>query len=785
MTEDRDASGGLRRAADTVATIDDLALLLRTLRQRSPDQTPASYREVAARTGWSPSIVGAYLTGRTLPSADRFDRLVRLFGVTADEIGPLRAARDRVEEGRVAHRAGPRQRQGAAPEQVARQLPGDIPAFMGRADALATLDRLLAPASANRTVVISAVSGAAGIGKTALALHWANRAVQWFPDGQLYVNLRGFDPGGKRVAPEDALRGFLEALGVPSNQTPTTREALVNVYRSLLAGKRILVVLDNAAAAEHVRPLLPATPGCAALITSRDELRHLIAVEDAQPLALGLLSAEEAVALLAARLGADRTAAEPAAVDEIVTACARLPLALVVTAARAALAPEVPLAALARELRMAAGGRLDALDGGDPAADVRTVFSWSYRHLSAPAARLFRLLGPHPGADLGTPAAASLAALTPAEVRAPLAELARAHLIEEHAPGRYTCHDLLRAYAAELSESEPPPQRAAAIRRGLDHYLHSAHDAAMLINPHRDPIVPVGAAAGVTPERVTDRDEARTWFGTEYANLRAAIDVAVDTGQDPHAYQLAWTLTDFLHGRNGWVDEIATQQVALEAARRTDDPAGQARAHRYLGRANAHLGRHDEALSHLDTALLLHTELGAETGMARTHLNIGWVRDQQGRPREALSHTEQALRLFEARNHRIGVQYALNGIGWYHGLLGDHDKALATGTAALAVARELDDRFAEACTLDSIGMAHHYLGQHIAAAECFTRALTMYEELGNRYLEADLRTRVGDQDALRGARAAARKQWQRALVLLEGLDHPDADAVRARLDTPE
>jgi len=256
--------------------------------------------------------------------------------------------------------------------------------------------------------------GIARVGKTALALHWANRAVGWFPDGQLYVNLRGFDPGGKRVAPDDALRGFLDALGVPGNQTPTTTEALVNVYRSLLAGKRILVVLDNAASAEQVRPLLPATAGCTALVTSQDELRHLVAVEDAQPLALDLLSKQEAVALLAARLGADRIAAEPAAVDEIVTACARLPLALVVTAARAALAPDVPLAALARELRTAAGGRLDALDGGDPAADVRTVFSWSYRHLSAPAARPFRLLGLHPGADLATLAAASLAAMTPA-----------------------------------------------------------------------------------------------------------------------------------------------------------------------------------------------------------------------------------------------------------------------------------------------------------------------------------------------------------------------------------
>ncbi|BEL06387.1 BTAD domain-containing putative transcriptional regulator [Actinoplanes sichuanensis] len=764
---------GPETAAAQVATIDDLAKLLRTLRARAAGP---SYRDIAARAGWSTGIIGAYLSGKTLPPAGRFDMLVRLLGATEQEIGPLRAARDRAEE----NRGGVRPDTG--PRPVVRQLPGDVPAFTGRTEALATLDRLFQPASGHPTVVISAVSGAAGIGKTALALHWANRSMRSFPDGQLYVNLRGFDPGGRHLAPETALRGFLEALGVPATQTPTTREAQVNLYRSLLARKRVLVVLDNAASADQVRPLLPATPGCGALITSRDELRHLVAVVDAKPLILGLLSHPESVALLAARLGAGRVTAEPEAVDRIVTACARLPLALVVAAARAALAPQAPLAVLADELAATAGDRLDALDGGDPAADVRTVFSWSYRHLSPSAARLFRLLGLHPGADLTVAAAAALAAETITGVRPPLTELAGAGLIEEHRPGRYTWHDLLRAYATELAGAETAPQRADATGRILDHYLHTAHRAAMLLNPHRDPITPHPAADGVLPEQITDRDTAHGWLTREHANLRAAVDCAADTGMDRHAYQLAWTLTDFLHGRNDWAGEIATQQVALQAARRLDDPAGQARAHRYIGRANAHLGRHTEAMTWLETALKMHSELGADTSAARTHLNIGWVLDQQSRHADALHHTEQALRLFESRGHRIGVQYALNGISWYHGLLGDHGKALATGVAALAVARELDDRLAEACTLDSVGMAHHYLGQDERATACFTEALAMYRELGNRHLEADLRIRVGDHDALRGDAASARTQWESALVLLEALDHADAAKVRARLD---
>ncbi|WP_433788642.1 ATP-binding protein [Actinoplanes sp. CA-252034] len=776
MTDGPADTGDLRTIAEAASTAGDLAQLLRSLRQRLPDLT---YRQVAVRTGWSASTVGAYLTGRTVPSADRFDTLVRLFGATPDEVDALRTARDRVTDGSIGARAEP------GPQLTTRQLPGDVPAFTGRAEALTALDGFLRPGAKGRTVIISAVSGAAGVGKTALALHWAHRTVRSFPDGQLYVNLRGFDPGGKQVAPETALRGFLEALGVPNHQAPTTVEGLVNLYRSLLARKRILVVLDNAASADQVRPLLPAAAGCAALITSRDELRHLVVMEDARPLALGVLRGDEAVALLAARLGAERVAAEPAAVDRIVVACARLPLALVVTAARASLDPGVPLSVLADQLETSAANRLDALGSGDPAADIRSVFSWSHQQLSTTAARLFRLIGLHPGPDLDIAAAASLMATTTTKVRSSLDELSRAGLLEEHLPGRYSCHDLLREYATELAATEPPERRTEAVQRILGHYLHSAHDAAMLINPHRDPIVPAEAAPGTSPETVADADRARSWFTREYANLRAAIDCAADLGRDLYTYQLAWALTDFLHRGNGWSDEIATQQMALAAARKLKDPAGQARAHRYLGRAHAHLGRHTEAMSYLQTALRLHAEIGAQTGLARTHLNISWVLDQQERPAEALHHTELALALFESCGHRIGVQYALNGIGWYHGVLGDQDKALAAGLAALAVARELDDRPSQAYTLDTVGMAYHRRGQAEQASEYLAAALTLFQEIGDRYLEADLRTRLGDHDAARGDTGSARTQWRLALSLLEALEHADAGKVKARLAMPD
>jgi DNA-binding SARP family transcriptional activator len=360
---------------------------------------------------------------------------------------------------------------------VPAQLPSAVPAFVGRDAELAGLDALLratvqATAAGTATLVIAALSGTAGVGKTALAVHWAHRAAAQFPDGQLYVNLRGFDPGGA-VEPSEALRGFLDALGVPAARIPESLPAQAGLYRSLLAGKRVLVVLDNAKDAGQARPLLPGSPGCLAIVTSRNQLTGLVATDGAYALTLDLLDSADARRLLACRLGSRRVAREPDAVDEIIASCARLPLALTIAAARAAASPGFPLAVLATDLRKATGV-LDPLDGGDPATDVRAVFSWSYDALTTDAARLFRLLGLHPGPDIALPAAASLAATPPERAHALLAELTRAHLLAEHAPGRYGFHDLLRAYATELARTHDSQNvLSAAAHRVLDHYLHT------------------------------------------------------------------------------------------------------------------------------------------------------------------------------------------------------------------------------------------------------------------------------------------------------------------------
>jgi NB-ARC domain len=424
-----------------------------------------------------------------------------------------------------------------------RQLPPAVRHFAGRKAELAALAGQLLEAA--DTVVISAVGGTAGVGKTALAVYFAHQVADHFPDGQLYVNLRGFDPTGLPVAPAEAIRGFLDAFGVPAERLPVAVEAQAALYRSVLAGRRVLVVLDNARDAEHVRPLLPGSPGCMVLVTSRNQLTSLIAADGARPVDLDLLTIAEARQLLACRLGADRVAAEAPAVEEIITCCARLPLVLSIVAARAATHPQFPLASLADELR-GARGSLHAFPAGDAAADPRAVFSWSYQQLSPQAARLFRLLGLHPGPDISTHAAASLAASPTGQARAWLCELTRAHLVTERSPGRFAFHDLLRAYAVEQAcAHDTEDEQKAAISRVLDHYLYTAGTASFLLHRRTRALTLPPPPPEVLPEEPPDFAAGWAWLDTEYPVLLAAIEQAAAIGRDARVWQLAWTLMDF------------------------------------------------------------------------------------------------------------------------------------------------------------------------------------------------------------------------------------------------
>ena len=672
---------------------------------------------------------------------------------------------------------------GAAPAPLTpAQLPLDLHGFVGRRAELAMLNVMLAAATEQPTaVVVAAVWGPAGVGKTTLAVHWAHRVADRFPDGQLYVDLRGFDPPGPALTAAEAVRGFLDGLGVAPRRVPASLDAQVALYRSLLAGRRVLIVLDNARDAGQVRPLLPGSPGCLAVVTSRNQLPSLVAMAGARPLTLGLLPAADAQELLARRLGAHRVAAEPQAVGEILSRCARLPLALATVAARAATHPDFPLDALAGELRRSCAG-LDAFTGDDPATDVRAVFSWSYRQLQAPAARLFRLLAVHPGPDISAPAAASLAG-TPAPAAGPLlTELTRAHLVTEHALGRYACHDLLRAYAGELAqECDSDADRRAATGRVLDHYLHTARAAVCLLEPHRDQAPVAPARAGVVPERLADPASALAWFAAEHPVLLAAVRQAASCGFDTHAWQLAGTMADFFQRRGDWAGWAVTQRTALAAARRLADPAKEAEAHRGLSGAYYQLGRLDEAHIHLRHAVELHQRLSDPASQARIMLNLAWLNERQGRLADAVGNAGQALDLYRAAGHRRGEAAALNALAWCHVQLGNHGEALACGGASLTLLRELDDRHGQAAALDSLGYINHHLGRHEQAAAGYRQALELFQQVGDGYNEATTLRRLAETQRDAGDLAAAGQTWRRAVAILDGLGHADADLVRAAL----
>jgi tetratricopeptide (TPR) repeat protein/transcriptional regulator with XRE-family HTH domain len=668
-------------------------------------------------------------------------------------------------------------------EGVPRQLPAAVGCFTGRVGELAALTRMLDRAGAGGPgmVVISAIGGTAGVGKTALALHWAHQVAERFGDGQLHVNLRGFDPSGAPAAPEAAMRGFLDALGVPPERVPPGQEAQAGLYRSLLAGRRMLIVLDNARDEQQVRPLLPASPGSLVLVTSRSQLGGLGAAEGAWLISLDVLSHNEAVQLLAARLGAARAAAEPAAVDQIARLCAYLPLALAVAAARAAARPGFPLAALAAELADSAG-RLDALDAGDPGSSVRAVFSWSTRQLTGEAARMFRLLGIHPGPDITAPAAASLAAIAKADARCLLGELARAHLITEHVPGRFSFHDLLRAYAAEQAhQTGSDSDRREAAGRVLDHYLHAAALAARLLVPAMEAVILALPRPGTGAGRPDDHGQALAWFEAEHQVLLAAVTLAAGTGFDSHAWQLPWAITPFLQTRGHWQEWAATQRIALAAATRLGDTAAQAVSGRLLAKACTDLGDHNQARGHYASSLRLYRRLGNRLGEAKIQHSLGLAAERQGCYADALGHAEQALRLYQAIGDKANEAEALNNVGWYHGLLGDYQQARTFCHQALTLSAEAGNRWIEGHAWDSVGYAEHHLGNLTEAAACYQRALSLKRESGDRFSEAGTLTRLGDTRQAAGELAQAREAWQQALVILEDLQHSNADQVRAKL----
>jgi tetratricopeptide (TPR) repeat protein len=467
-------------------------------------------------------------------------------------------------------------------------------------------------------------------------------------------------------------------------------------------------------------------------------------------------------------------------VDDIIAGCARLPLALAIAAARAATRPGFPLAAIAAELREATTA-LGAFHGGDAATDVRAVFSWSHRTLSTGAARLFRLLGLHPGPDISAPAAASLTGVPLEQARTLLTELARAHMLSEDAPGRFAFHDLLRAYATELAgRHESAAAVQAAVHRVLDHYLLTASSAALLLNPTRDPFTAAAPQPGVVAEKLTGYQQALDWFTAERSVLLAAVEQA-PAGFDTYTWQIAAALTTFLDRRGYWHEQHAAHTAALAAARRRGDRTGQACAHRGLGLAYAGLERFNEAHVHYMRALGMFSELGNHVGQAQTYQNLSRMSGEEGRHLEAIDHSKQSLAHFQAAGLRAGQASAVNNIGWHLAQLEDYGQALAYCEQALAIHEELGDLNGQAHTSDSLGYIHRHLGHHQQAIMCYRHALELFRVTGDRLSEAIGLAYLGDTHHAVGSHAAARQAWQQALEILDKLNHPGASQVRAKL----
>jgi tetratricopeptide (TPR) repeat protein len=552
------------------------------------------------------------------------------------------------------------------------------------------------------------------------------------------------------------------------------------LFRSLMDGRRMLLVLDNASNAEQVRALVPGAPRCFVLVTSRSQLSGLVATEHAYPLVLDLLTHAEARQLLSRRLGTHRLRAEEAAGRAIIDMCARLPLALAIVAARAAARRDFGLAALADELH-AAGGRLDAFAGLDAVTEVRSVFSWSYRALSAPAAALFRALGLHPGPDFATAAVASLAGLPIEQARMLLAELSDAHLVTEHLPGRYTFHDLLRAYAAELGLAhDSPTARRQAQHRMYDHYLLTAHGGSSYLTSW-DSIAPSPPQPSAIVEDLHDYRKALAWFSAEHQVLLAVIKQAADVGFIPYVGQLALTLTEYLYRQGHWHEWTGVLQHSLDIAVEYGDCREQARCHRELARVYARLGCLEAATTHVKLALELCNRLHDRLGSAFTHRIYGVLLEVQGRQADALMHDLHALRLFETIGHRTGLARAMNSVGWSHARLGNYELTLRYCRRALPLLAELGDRQAEAATWDSLGYAHHHRGEHRQAVTCYCRAVELFEDLGDRYKQSECLTHLGDLHILAGQPDAACTAWRSAMDILSALGHLDIGPLRARL----
>ncbi|MEN3360348.1 MAG: hypothetical protein V7637_4330 [Mycobacteriales bacterium] len=661
---------------------------------------------------------------------------------------------------------------GRAPRPA--QLPAGVAAFTGRHAELADLDALLpAPGAEPGAAVISLVSGTAGVGKTALALRWAHRAADRFPSGQLYVDLRGYDAEAP-VPAADALAGFLVALGVAAEDIPLGLADRAASYRTRTAGRRLLVVLDNAGSVEQVAPLLPGTPAAAVVVTSRDSLAGLVARHGARRLALDPLPAADAVALLRELIG-ERVDRDPGAAIALADLCARLPLALRIAAELAGTRRGAPLPDLVGELGDQ-HRRLDLLDaGGDRRTALAAVFSWSVRHLPTGAARMFQLAGLHPGANLDVHAGAALAGFDLQISRRTLDLLARAHLLHLTGAGRFGMHDLLRAYAGGLAAAEHAGRdRRAALGRLFDYYLWTAAAAMGRLHPAEQQYRPRLPLPTTPVPALPTPAAALAWLDAERPTLVLLAAHAVEHGRPEHAVLLSDTLSRYLAGGH-YTDALAVYGSAIRAAQRTGDRAGEANAHRRLAAVQLRLGGRAEAVDGLQRATALYRSCGDLTGEAYVLIDLGNVEGDRCY-RSAVDYHRRALTLFQRAGDPMCQARALVNLGSVERRLGRYELAIEHHQQAQTLLDQIGDVVGAAWTATSLGDIDTDRGSYQTAANHQLRSLALFEQAGDRIGAAWARTGLGDAQTGLGRPDRATEHHRSALADFRDTGHRPGEA---------
>ena len=757
---DREGDDG--RLGAGIDSLEDLSRALRQLRRRHARQhgdTGLSYREIAAQSGYAHGVIGDYFTGKILPPTDRLDVLVVLLGATGEEQSAFATARDRIEEGR---RQPGKWAGGVA--AATRTLPHDIASFIGRE---AELRQLADAVDAGGVVGIHAIGGMAGIGKTAFAVHAAHQLAGRFPDGQIFVPLHGHTPGQRPVDPADALASLLLTAGLGASRVPPGLEPRSGMWRDYLAGKRLLLLLDDAAGHEQVRPLLPGTSGSLVLITSR---RHLTALEDARAISLDTLPADEAAGLLA-RL-ADRPDLDPgdAAVRHIARLCGYLPLAIAMLARQFHHHLSWTADGLAAKLA-AARDRLELMHAEN--LSVAAAFDLSYLDLAPDHQRLFRRLGLHPGTDIDAYAAAALNATSVATASLGLDALYDQYLLAEPAQGRYRFHDLIREHARTLAATDPPAERDAAVDRILDYYLHTASTASQYL-ARRTSAVTVTPPAAVPG--LPGREEAVTWMDAERLNLHAAASYAAASERLGHAIAIPAAINGYLLSQGHWDQALTLHRTALSAARAASDRPAEAGALNQLGIVQRLTGDLPAAIASFTLALELCCDLGDRSGEADARNELGVVQCTTGDYPAAIASLNRAVTQYRGLGDRSSEASALNDLGVVQLAAGRYPAAAASFTRALEAHRRLGDRLWEANALNNIGAVQRLTGDYPAAAGSHTQALELYRDLGNRFGEANALNELGIVQRLTGESPAAARNHAQALELYRDLGHRTGEA---------